>query len=515
MASEIELKLALPRDAVARLLRHPALARLGGKTAATRRLLSVYFDTADLRLKRERVALRLRKVGRQWIQTVKAQGTVSAGLHRRPEWEAPVPGGQPDLAEIGDPALARLFQRPEVRHGLKPVFATEITRTTRILEPAGSTRVELAVDRGEIRAGGASRAISEIELELMAGDPRPVFELALELAQSLPLELEVLSKAERGYQLLAGEPAPAMKAHQPELERAVSVNAALKQIVSACARQFLANVDGMREGRDVEYLHQMRVALRRLRSALSTFSTVYRRELFAPVQDELRWLTSRLGPARDWDVFMTETLPPALAAFPEHAGLAALDKVCRGLRHSANAAALEAIASARYRQLMLGLSAWINCEPWLAALDPDALAQVHGPLKPFADTILEKRHRGLLKRGRRCDELGAEELHQLRIAGKKLRYAAEFFAGLYSRKAARCYLAHLQALQDVLGAINDGATTGALLEQAACASADTQAQAAAGIITGWSAQVAATQRQQLGRVWKRFKEAKPFWGGRS
>lgn len=508
---EIELKLRLSRQSLPRLLRHPLLAAATAGSGRTRRLVSLYYDTPRLDLSRQRVALRLRKVGRRWIQTVKAEGTVSAGLHRRPEWEAPLAGGRPDLTKLDDPELDRIFGAAAVRDHLQPVFRVDVHRTTRALRFPDGTRAELAVDRGEVRAGGRVHALSEIELELESGSPRPLFELALELQQSLPLEVEMVSKAERGYRLLAEGAPPAVKARQPALAADVSVNDALKVIAAACVSQLEANVEGMRGGGDVEFLHQMRVALRRLRSVLSTFATAYPQALFAPVQDELRWLTGELGPARDWDVFVTETLPPVREAFPGHAGLARLAGVCRRLQRSANARARATADSPRFRRLMLGLSAWINCEPWLSGLAPEQIETVQGPLKPFAGRILSERRRRVTKRGRQRRALAPAELHTLRITAKKLRYAAEFFAGLYPARASRGYITRLQGLQEVLGAINDGATCARLLEEAARSTRDAAALAAVGIVSGWTARMALQRRQALEHAWKAFRGEKPFW----
>lgn len=508
---EIELKLRLSRQSLPRLLRHPLLAAAAAGSGRTRRLLSLYYDTPRLDLNRQRVALRLRKVGRRWIQTVKAEGTVSAGLHRRPEWEAPLAGGRPDFSRLGDPGLERVFGAAAVRDRLQPVFCVDVHRTTRALRFPDGTRAELAVDRGEVRAGARAHGLSEIELELESGSPRPLFELALELQRSLPLEVEMASKAERGYRLLAAGTPPAVKARLPALAADVSVNDALKAIAAACVSQLAANTEGVRGGGDGEFLHQMRVALRRLRSALSTFAAAYPQALFAPVRDELRWLGGELGPARDWDVFMTETLPPVREVFPGHAGLARLAGVCRRLQRSASARARAAADSPRFRRLMLGLSAWINCEPWLSGLTPEQIEAVQGPLKPLAGRILRERCRRVAKRGKRHRALAPAELHALRIAVKKLRYAAEFFAGLYPARASRGYIARLQGLQEALGALNDGATCARLLEEAARSTRDAAALEAVGIVGQWTARMALKRRQALERAWQAFRGEKPFW----
>lgn len=512
---EIELKCRLPPSAVAPLLRHPALAAVARGRPRGQRLYSVYYDTPDLALSRHKLALRVRREGRRrWTQTVKAEGRVAGGLHQRSEWEAPVAGGLPDPTKVDAPQVKELLQAPQVRRRLTPVFVTDFRRQRVDLEFPDGTRAELAVDRGTIRAHGRTEAVTELEVELIEGSARTLFAFALELARALPIEVEVFSKAERGYRLAAGEGPPVVKARHPSLEPAMSVEEAFCHIVAGCVAQLQGNVEGMRRGEDVEHLHQMRVALRRARSALATFSRALPKPLTAPVRQALKWLTGELAPARDWDVFVTETLPPILAAFPDHAGLTALRDAAQRLRGEARIRAREATLGHRYRGLVLGVGAWLEARSWREGLDGSSRRRMAAPVVPFAQAVLARRHRQLLQRGRHHARLGADELHGLRILGKKLRYACEFFASLFPARATRPYLAALQALQDVLGAINDAATTERLMNEIAARVPDALVAEGIGVVSDWSARLAAQRRTELDDAWKRFAKREPFWDGR-
>lgn len=511
MATELELKLRLAPQHLKLLLQHPPLKRLCRGRPVTRRLHSIYYDTPDLSLWRNGYALRVRRAGGRWVQTLKGEGAMAAGLHQRQEWEAEVSASTPDLTKISDPALAKLFSSQAVRDGLRPVFVTEFRRTTRILGFPDGSEAELAMDRGEVAAGENRQTLCEIELELTSGNPARLFELAQELQKTIPFALEPVSKAERGYRLAGAEPPAPMKASSPALTPGISIDDGFKAIAWNCIGQLHGNEAGLIEGPDPEYLHQMRVGLRRLRSALGIFSAVYGKPALAPVRDELKWLATQLGPARDWDVFVTQLLPALLAQFSDHAGLAALRDEAQALRAKHSAEVREAVQSARYRALLLTLGAWLYAEPWRSQSDPAVLAGLDAPLATFAAAVLEKRQGRLRKQGRRLARLTAEERHVLRIAAKKLRYAAEFFAPLYPR--ARPFLRALSRLQDVLGALNDAATARRLLEE--LSGRNGANQEAVGLVLGWVARAADDALLDLKRAWDRFCDAEPFWKDRT
>ena len=180
MIVETELKLHISPEHLQKLKRHPFIRSLAASRAVTQKLYSIYYDTADLELRRQAMALRLRRVGRQWVQTLKGGGQVSAGLHQRNEWETPVPSEQLDL----DVLKASGGELPRgVRNHLRPVFVTDFSRNVRLVDFEGA-QIELCMDSGEIRAGQASCPISELELELKSGSPQQLFKLALALSAS-------------------------------------------------------------------------------------------------------------------------------------------------------------------------------------------------------------------------------------------------------------------------------------------------------------------------------------------
>lgn len=506
--TEIELKLQIPANALRRLSAHPLLKGRG--RATTKSLYSVYFDTPELDLRRQGIALRMRREGRHWVQAVKGGGEVQAGLHRRIEIETRVAGPLPDYAAIDDAATAELFASSQLRAQLKPVFVTEFRRTTRIVCPHPGFVVEVCVDRGDIRSGDCSEAFSEIELELKSGPASRLFELALALLDSVPLRIENRSKAERGYALFQGtQPAP-VKARPAALAAGMSVKDAFKTIAWSTLGHLQANAPGVQQAEDPEYLHQMRVALRRFRSLFGVFADVLP-PAAAPLVAELKWLAGALGPARDWDVFMTETLPPIRGEFGEHTGLAAFEKQCMRVRSAAQRVAVRAVNSKRYQRLMLNLGAWLTAEAWAGDDDAGGLAAAQTPVREFAGAVLSRRAAQVAKRGRRLPQLKGPELHRLRISIKKLRYATDFFASVYDARHVRETRMLLARLQDILGAINDAAAVSELMNQGFGARPERAVVEARGIMLGWSKGRSATLRRELRTVWKAYRASKPFW----
>jgi triphosphatase len=453
----------------------------------------------------------VRREGRRWVQTVKGGGSAQGGLHQRAEMEIEVAGPRPDLSRVRDGDFAEAFASARLRAQLAPVFITEFTRVSRAIELDAEARVEASVDQGVIRSGKRAEPLSELELELKGGPPHRLYDLALKLAEDVPLSIEDRSKAERGYALARDERAAPVKSRPATLHRGMSVNEAFKAVMWASLAHLHANERGMLEGRDPEFLHQMRVALRRLRSAVSVFTPPFPEPVIAPLRNELRWLAASLGPARDWDVFVTETLPPIEAEFGAHGGLADFSARCDRMRRSAGARARRALRSARYRRLALSSAAWLSSAGWLSELDAEADGELQSPVGEFAAAVLERRYSQVRKKGRKLGELSAVELHRLRIAIKKFRYAADFFAGLYEPGAAKQALKRLARLQDVLGSMNDAATVANLTAGAFEGARGGRVLEAKGILLGWSRGRAATLRRELKSAWKEFRSAEKFW----
>ncbi len=505
MANEIELKLRILHRDAARLRQHPAILAALAEAPVTHKLTSIYYDTPRLELFDAGISLRVRRMSGNWFQAVKAAGHSSVGLHQRMEWEDIIAFGHPDFSKITEPALTRIFDQPVLRAALAPIFSTEVRRTEWHLIWDNGDHIELALDLGNLLIGKKREPIHEIELELKAGSASRLFELALVLQQDMKLELENVSKAQRGYAHYRPQPPAVVRAHRTSLKKHMSGHAALKQIAWECLGQLQGNQDMVLHGTDIEGVHQMRVALRRLRSAFNVFKDVLSPQDVAQILDELRWITTLLGEARDLDVFMTETLPPMVRHLHEHAGLLALRERARNAQASAYRKVRSALASQRYHRLLLTLGAWLERDRPTVPESPEQEVAL------IARRMLTKRYKQLRRHGQRLADMHPEERHAARIAAKKLRYAAEFFSSLYPEKETRAFLRKLAALQNVLGELNDISVTDALIQKLAGKRPGRELDESLHLFNGWNASDAMHHLAQMHTVWRAFSAQKTFW----
>ncbi|MFD2233583.1 CHAD domain-containing protein [Phaeospirillum tilakii] len=510
---EIELKLGLAPDDMARLSSHPPLALPAQAPPVRRSLASVYFDTPDFALARAGVALRVRSTGDGLVQTVKAPGAGGAGLFDRPEWETALPGAEPalDRDHLRATGLA-LFADPALLARLRPMFSTEIHRTTYRLgggaEPDGEAwEVEAALDHGRVVAGERSEPICEVEFELVRGEPHRLFDLARQMLAAVPVRPLSLSKSERGVRLASGDGLRPVKARVPALEPRLGVGEAFQTIARSCLDHLLVNEHCLLATGDGEAIHQMRVALRRLRSAIRLFRPVVEGPRLAEIGAELRWLLERLGPARDAEVLRAEILAPVRAARPDDDGLAALDAAAGRDLASRLDIAVAAVRDRRFAALVLDLGAWIESGEWRA----QRTARLAAPIPPFARHRLAKITRRLLRQGGEdLLALTPPERHEVRIRAKQARYAAEFFAALLPRKAVAGFIEDLAALQDALGRLNDLAV--ALPRLAALP--DPGAVAAAARVAAWHRADEAELLAEAARGWRRLRQREMPWAER-
>jgi triphosphatase len=510
---EIELKLAVPSGDLARLARHPLVRELAQGEPLERRLHTVYFDTADRDLARAELALRVRREGDGFVQALKGTGSSIGGLFVRGEWEAEVPSPEPDLARIPSFAAQALARRAVGEKTLEPVFETDFVRTSHRLV-RGDTELCLDFDEGEIRARGRSAPIREIELELVRGDPGVLHGMALELHEAVPVRPAALSKAERGHALATGARQAPRRAARVALPPAATLEDALRAVLAACLEQVLANLEPAREASDGEGVHQLRVGLRRTRAALALFSACLPKEQADAFKGELRWLAGELGPARDLDVFLAETLDPLAARFPDDAVMKRLRDAARELRDDAYVRARAAIDAPRTAAICLALGGWITGAAWRAGADPDALAALAAPAAARGAEVLDSRAKKARKLGRGLAHRTVPERHRLRIELKKLRYAGEFLASLFPERAPDRWLKRLAELQDSLGALNDVATAERLLGEVAARLGREWGAAhdrGAGFLLGWITGTAERRLGRLEREWKAFRKARPFW----
>lgn len=482
MATEIELKFRIPPDRLAALRRAVATS-----SAEVQPLAAAYFDTAGEHLAKARTALRLRREGRSWVQTLKAEG---ASAMQRLEHNVPVPGAARPALDIarhdGTPAGAALRRllADAGQPALEERYATTVQRTRRLLRSGGAV-IELALDEGQVQASGRSLPLCEIEFELLSGPPQALLALAGRWAARHGLLLDLRSKSELGHTLAAGlHGSPPAYAQALRLDREVSMDVARAAMLANALRQVLANASQMAAGpSEPEHLHQLRVGMRRLRSVLGACWTAADGDPAAAASRALADLFQHLGAARDVDA-MGHWLWPALQA----AGAPPLQAAPRALPVADPALLLRAPATQQLWLALLGL----GLPPVPPAAAPPLAAAAAMPIP------LQKLLRQVRRDARSFNTLDVEARHRLRRRVKRLRYLTELSAGLWPAKRLAVFLKRLKPAQDRLGEVND--TVVALAHCRSLADADPHAWFAVGWLTARHAALLPGCAAALGRL---------------
>lgn len=527
---ETELKFQVPPASEAAV--RAAMARAAPRR---QRLRAIYFDTVDRALAAAGIALRLRQEGPRWVQTLKARGgnmgTQGPGGPALREGESP--SGRPSgafaaerhehnvvLAGVDRPAAGAEPHPLPARHAgtpaaeawqhalgeaieafdparLQPVLATDIwRRAVQVADPAGGT-VELAFDEGELRAGAAAARVCELEYELLDGT---LADLARQAAAGVALHglwLDTVSKAERGELLAHGQAVqPPVRFVAAATDRAADGATVWRAALASGTAMLLPNASALAAGSpDPEHVHQLRIAIRRLRCAV--------RELGALVglAGEPAWLAplvtlfDALGASRDEAALLADMAPRLRAAG------APLTDWRRGQAAPPEPAGLVRAPAVQHALLALLADG--------AAVAPAGPAGPAGLDAAAARHHLRERlarlHRQAARAARRFEALPEPEQHQARKRVKRLRYLAEFVADLFEPRAVKRYLRPLAQAQQRLGEHQDGLVALPLYRAAAAQ------QPEAWFAVGWLSADRARSAHRARQALKALADARPFW----
>lgn len=445
---EVELKFQIPEHH-----RRAVQREMSAATARTISLQAKYLDTPDRRLARAGLALRLRQEGRRHVQTLKGPGD---GMLARLEHEVPI-GAREAAAGVniarhqGTPVGERLMAALGDQAGaLRPEFGTQVRRRRTVVSH-GTSRIEIALDIGELVAGDARAPLFELEFELLEGPPDGLFALVHDWVGRHGLWLDVRSKAERGDRLARGQVAGPTPRHQPcALERRMNPDDALRAMVAASLAPLLALLADLAAGvGGVEHVHQARVGMRRLRALLREYGD-WSTAVDPDWQDTLAALFRQLGAARDSDVLVGTILPQLLAAGSPPIELPAT---------ATTGAYLDDLRSPACTWLLLALIEFASARLAAAGPTPDAVAlavppELPAPTEPLAARVaerLDRLHRRLKSDARAFAQLDDDARHQARKRLKRLRYCAEAAASLYRGKPQRRYAEALREAQEAIG----------------------------------------------------------------
>ncbi|WP_374591078.1 CHAD domain-containing protein [Aquabacterium sp.] len=494
---EIELKLVVPgtaRESVLRALQHQPHA--DGSKPLQQRLMAAYYDTPDRRLAHAGMALRVRKEGPRWVQTLKAGGPNAL---QRLEHNVPLRvkrGARPTVdpqrhagTPAGEALATALAPRESDAHApeLIELYRTDIQRRSSEISVPGGV-LELAFDEGWIATGERRVPVCELEIELVSGEPQAVIDQARHWIRSHGLWLDVHTKAHRGDHLARSvDPAPAAPAFPP-LPADATLGVAWQRIHTTLLDALLDNASSLSSDRGTpDHVHALRVGLRRLRSTWKLFAP----HGLAPgeaTQDAAVALFRQLGPVRDADTLTM--LWPRLQA----AG-------CPNLNLPSTAQTLSAPDLLRGPSVSL---LWLDLLE--TAVAGSTAESADRPARAPINERLRRWHRRAAKEAKAPD-LNEAALHELRKRLKRLRDGVELGLVFLPRKAARRHLGVLREALDALGAFND------LLVAQARFHAVTEHEPRAWFALGW---LAAHRQQSLHAAeaaLKRWRRAEGFWRG--
>ncbi len=496
------LEFALASPDAARLGRLRGLGRLKLRRSRPARCAIVWHDSVDDGLAKQAIALA--ESGGTWQLVQEApQGT----------WPGQPPAILAEAAaleELGHPLPSPLL----------PLAAFEGKRRLLVLEPAHAAEaapeedgaVSVTLIDGTLRTLTEERPIARAVLD---GPTAAVRTVALELAAAFDLALPRASLAAEARALARAQPPPPRRLGAPDLPPGLTVEAAFLHILAHLTEvlvHWAPLVIALAPSGAPEPVHQMRVALRRLRSAFSVFKPVLACAEIDAVRAGLKRLAGLLGPARDWDVFLGGLGQEIGEVFAETPAMTALLEAARRRRAAHYGLLTAHLGGPEFRGLGIALAFLPRTLPWRADAPETRHAVLEAPAEHFAGRVLNRRRRRLLRDGAEMTTMPIEALHALRLDGKRLRYASEFFAPLFPGGHARRFIRRLVDLQEVLGSLNDGAVAAALMRELGRArGSETDRGHAQGLVIGFAAARAAAARADGERAFDRWRRTQPFW----
>jgi len=501
--AEIELRLLFHPEDLENILASPVITRHALDEWSDLDLTSVYYDTADLDLRRCGCALRIRTDGGHRLATLKL---ATAEALERTEFTSLIDDAEPDAG-----ALSRLLPKGAIELApnkpLRAMFSTQVRRHLRTLA-SGQGRIQLAVDHGQVVAGDRTEALNEIELELLDGSAAAIFSLGRDLVATLRLRPSLQSKSVRGFDLVLGT-APTTSTPSIIVERHATVDQMIEATLRSGLRHLLESQPAVEDGRNPEGVHQCRVALRRLLLVLGQLGSIAPSVPLGRFQADAKWLMSTLGRAREWDVFIDELLPSISRSCPV-GDFDLVRSAAKSLRSVAYDAARAAINEPRTGRFEIELGLWIEEQGWRTGTSMKARRRLSAPVAPFAEAAVDRLDRRVRKRGRLFGDLSIKQRHRLRIAVKNLRYAEESYgAATGVRKIGRKQKRRLVQLQDKLGRYIDLSSLEGLVGEIVGTEMPPAGHQSAGALLGWYAGTLPNVDRELQSVWQSYRRACP------
>jgi len=482
---------------------------VGAVSRPTRRIRSITFDTAVHDLGRQHILLRGYEMhGAAFVELSWARPTTPDGARGSIELRVPtLEVGK--MLGLSEPLRRSIADRP-----LEARSVAETERRERVLERA-DTRIAVCFDDGFVECGGRRSNFHEIELQLLEGAEDELWKVAAEFARQAEARFLPASEAELALARASEAGIAPVKGRRPALAREASLDEAIVVTMSACLDQFVANWPALQFHAPEEAIHQMRVALRRLRAGAGMLLEGVASRALETASARAKEIAATLGAARNLDVLVDMLVAGPLAEANGEPRFYALLDAAERRRIETHAEVAALIAAPQTTQFVVDLRAALAAKDWAplpanamttAALDPSA----PGSAREFAVRSLDRLHRRATKKSRDLASLSPEQRHKARIAFKKARYAAEFFESLFdAHDEARHYLRRTAALQDKLGVSNDLAVAAELLRE--LGEADPALAPASAFAVGWCAHARDRGAVDWKKIERSARKLESFW----
>ena len=516
-AEHVRIKFELAADQLDRLQNLLARDKLlaGPPHFETRR--TVYYDSRDRDLQGAGYSLRVLAGSEPALQLVADPNGAAYRYFETLSWQHTGEAYRSAPPEISSDVLPEEL-RESTGNRLQPVFTVE-TEQRKYALIRNNCEITAIVADGAVKTADRTASFGEVQFWLKSGSASEFFSFILAIDETVPLRLAARTDACRGYALLDRAKRRDVKRKPAKLHRGMTSAAAFRLIAHECLYQVVANEPAMSTG-DAEALHQVRIGLRRLKTAISLFAPLCTDTQTQTIKAEGRWFADLLGPARDLDVFLSEVMLPLREQYRDEPGLVSLQRTYNAQRTKLYDRISQAANSVRFRSLALETVTWIETGVWVMNQSEQATAARTRPIEDFAEAELTRRRKKVKKRGDGLTALSPDERHALRLHVKKLRYTAEFFLTLFpgKKKSKRAFLTSLKNLQTALGDVNDIAVRAGLKTEIITERknrADVQKLQhrafAAGLIIGHQRAKVETIVKMAERAYRDFLDAKSFW----
>ncbi len=346
-------------------------------------LINTYYDTENHRLREMKIGLRVRRSGERYIQTAKSEGRVVGGLSQRNESEVEIPNANLDLALVEDPYLQILLEEAQEEDGsFRALFRTDFDRKLALAE-LDDCQIEIAIDSGEISHKGENAAICEIELELIAGDPKGLFELSDQLINNFNLVLSSESKAERGYRLSCEESIYLKRLDVVPLTAKSPAEGAFETIAHYGLAHWQHYIKLIKRDATVEYYLQLNRALSYMQHMYSVFAPLIPRHSLSEVRADWREITHNFSKVQSIALQLNWLENAKLYGF-EYDALKplAIELLTKFEQESTNFTTY--LSTASYNLKLLHFSRWLYSKEWRQDLKEAAKNRLQKEIFPFA-----------------------------------------------------------------------------------------------------------------------------------